>query len=110
EAAKAGSIGRKWYERSQSAFRAMRELAPDYFHADDGDRFASVVAATSPQQGVPQNLREALTFWQQWHDAGRPMDKTTILKMMKGRGRQIDPLTNQPSKINNLVKALNGED
>lgn len=107
-AAKKGEIGRKWYQRSIQAFQAMRELAPDYFHADDADRWSGVLAATSPQQGVPLNLREALTFWKDWHDADRPMTEQAIKKAI--RDGDIKPPTNLKSKLPNVIKALNGEE
>jgi hypothetical protein len=107
-AAKAGAVGSKWYERSTQAFGALHDQAPNYFKADDADRFAGVVASLSPQQGVFQNLREALGFWKDWHEAGRPTTKQEILRDI--RNGDIAPLTNQNSKMNNLVSALNGED
>src|SRR5581483_4541602 len=126
EAAKAGAIGKNWYQRSQQAFAALHELAPDYFKPEDKNRFANVVAATSPQQGVYMNLREALTFWQQWRDAGRPMTKEALLQKMglredvkgktltyrrlRGVPQEIDPLAVMGSKLNNVVRALNNED
>lgn len=125
-AAKSGAIGKNWYQRSKQAFDAMRELAPNYFRPDDADRWANVVAATSPQQGVYANLREALAFWKQWHDAGRPMTKSALLNAMgvreiktgnsvgyrriRGTAQEIDPLSVMNSKLNNVVKAINGED
>src|SRR5208283_2537367 len=108
EAAKAGQIGRFWYERSMHAFQSMRELAPDYFEANDADKWAGVVAATSPQQGVPLNLREALDFWKGWVDSGRPMDEAGILA--KQKTGEIPHLTNQGSKLPNVLKAINGEE
>src|SRR5581483_8354299 len=107
-AARKGAVGKTWYQRSIDAFDAMRKLAPDYFQPEDADRWANVVAATSPQQGVPLNLREALTFWKDWHDAGRPTTISEIQKAM--RNGDIRPLTNQPSKLPNLVRALNDQD
>jgi hypothetical protein len=107
-AARKGAVGKTWYQRSIDAFDAMRKLAPDYFKPEDADRFSNVVAATSPQQGVPLNLREALTFWKDWHDAGRPTTISDIQKAM--RNGDIRPLTNQPSKLPNVVRALNDQD
>lgn len=107
-AAKAGSVGRDWYERSIQAFDAMRDLAPAYFRPDDADRFAGVLAATSPQQSVAMNLRETLRFWKEWDDAGRPSSAKQILKL-QNRGK-ISPLTNQGAKLGNVVRAINGLD
>jgi hypothetical protein len=107
-AARKGAVGRTWYQRSIDAFDAMRKLAPDYFQPQDADKWANVVAATSPQQGVPLNLREALGFWKDWHDAGRPTTISDIQKAMKNG--DIRPLTNQPSKLPNVVRAINDQD
>ena len=69
----AGEGARKWYSRSTAAFDAMHEEAPDYFKEGDKDKFMGVLAGSSPQQSVAMNLREALGFWKEWNDAGRPV-------------------------------------
>jgi hypothetical protein len=68
----AGEGARKWYSRSTAAFDAMHKEAPDYFKEGDKDKFMGVLAGSSPQQSVANNLREALGFWKEWNDAGRP--------------------------------------
>jgi hypothetical protein len=106
--AKKGAIGRDWYERSIQAFDSMRDLAPKYFRPEEADVWAGVVAATSPQQGVPINLREALDFWKGWVDNGRPNTEKKIIALQK-KGKLVH-LTNQPSKLPNVLRAINGED
>jgi hypothetical protein len=86
----------------------MRELDPDYFRSQDTDRWAGVVAATSPQQGVPLNLREALSFWKSWVDAGRPVDKDVVSSRISS-GTIYRP-TNLGSKLPTILLALNIED
>lgn len=73
-----GEGARKWYSRSAAAFDAMHDEAPDYFKKGDKEKFMGVLAGSSPQQAVVNNLRETLGFWKEWNDAGRPklsMDK-----------------------------------
>jgi hypothetical protein len=67
-----GEGARKWYSRSSAAFDAMHEEAPDYFKEGDKPKFMGLLAGSSPQQSVAMNLREAIGFWKEWHDAGRP--------------------------------------
>lgn len=110
-AAKAGEIGRKWYERSNKAFDALMGEAPDYFGDGDRKRFADFVAATSPQQGVNLNLREALSTWKKWVDGDKrlKMDprSTDPAKLQKFLDRE---LTMSRGKTGNAMKALLGED
>ena len=106
--AQAGEVGRHWYDRSMLAFKSMQALAPKYFHSADAEKFAGVVAATSPQQAVPLNLREALQFWKEWADAGRPETEQQILAAQ--RAGKISRLANQPSKMKNLALAIQGKD
>ena len=106
-AAKAGSKGRDWYDRSIKAFDAMRELAPGYFKPEDADVFAGVLAATSPVQPVVMNLREALTFWKEWKDNGSPTTAEEILRLQKKK--KITPFVNQGAKLPNALKAINRE-
>jgi hypothetical protein len=100
EAAKAGEIGRKWYQRGNAAFDALVKEAPDYFKDGDREKFANLVAATSPQQGVTQNIREALEVWKKWSDAGRPTDSSALQKLLDKN------LTMAGSKVGNAVLAL----
>jgi hypothetical protein len=67
-----GEGARKWYSRSTAAFDAMHDAAPDYFKDGDKEKFMGVLAGSSPQQAVVNNLRETLAFWKEWVDAGRP--------------------------------------
>lgn len=79
DTAKAGEVGRKWYERGNKAFDALVQQAPDYFGEEgDRNRLGAVVAATSPQQGVNMNLREALRVWKAWVDDGRPVEESKL--------------------------------
>ena len=135
--AKLGEGARKWYSRSTSAFKAMTEQAPDYFKPEDQEKFLGVLAATSPQQSVANNLREALSFWKEWNDAGRPdysiekwdafndaaekaWKKASTSKAKwsfapkspkwKAENLLIKNLTIPNTKVPNVIKALRGED
>jgi len=70
--AQQGEGARKWYSRSAAAFDAMSKEAPDYFKKGDKEKFLGVLAGSSPQQAVVNNLRETLGLWKEWVDAGRP--------------------------------------
>jgi hypothetical protein len=99
-AAKAGAIGRYWYERASKVFDALQQAAPDMFRPEDRDRFTKVVAALSPQTPVDRDLAESLYQWKRWTDAGRPMDRPRLNKLFKNvmQGWQ-----------HNLIRAILGE-
>lgn len=59
-----GKANRGWYADSVQALR--------HVFGADADRFAAVLAATSPRQPVKQNLVKALAIWTAWNAAGRP--------------------------------------
>lgn len=100
--AQAGEGGRKWYQRSTKAFDSMVKEAPEYFKEDDRDKFLGLLAATSPQQTVAMNLKEALNTWTKYIDMDRPTgDK--LEKMLSGE------LTLPAAKVPNAMKALAGE-
>jgi hypothetical protein len=63
-----------WYEQSRRAIEHM-------FGAD-ADRFAGVLAATSPQTSVESNLTNALNFFVDWRAANRPRDEATIRALL----------------------------
>ena len=70
-----GAGARKWYSRSTGAFEAIEAEAPNYFKKGDRNtliNFLGSLAGDSPQQAVVSNLRETLSFWKEWVDAGRP--------------------------------------
>jgi hypothetical protein len=98
-----GRAKRGWYERSATALL-------DVFGAADAQRFAALLAATSPQTSVEMNAVNALSIWINWEKAGRPTDRRAILEIMgdsvqggKGIGSVLD------AWINNSVTALSAE-
>jgi hypothetical protein len=101
--ANAGAGARKWYQRSAKAFDAMTEEAPEYFKDGDKDKFLNLLAASSPRQSVAMNLRETLSTWKAYVDAGRP--EGDALKSLLGEN--LAPAT---TKVPNALKALNGEE
>jgi len=76
--AKAGEAKRGWY-------RASTQALMDVFGAD-APRFASLLAAMSPQTSVEMNLLNALNTWKNWTAAGRPKDPRAINEIM---GRSV---------------------
>ena len=55
----AGEAKRGWYQASSQAL-------VDIFGPEDARRFAALLAATSPQTSVEENLRTALHTWSNW--------------------------------------------
>ena len=98
-AAKMGRPKRGWYEASAKSIH-------DVF-GDDAPRFASLLAATSPQNSVEMNMLNALSIWKNWTAVGRPKDKASIKEIMgasvtgdKGQDSVLD------AWVNNTVRSL----
>lgn len=102
--AKAGAPKQGWYRGSTQAL-------VDVFGAQDAPRFASLLAATSPQTSVEMNLMNSLNIWKNWTAAGRPTDPATIKAIM---GQSVAGLKGEDSVlgawINNTTRALTAED
>ena len=101
-AAIGGQAKRGWY-------RASSQAIIEVFGAD-APRFAALLAATSPQTSVENNLINALNIWKNWTAAGRPTDRKAILKVMgqsvmgnKGEDSVLD------AWVNNSTRALTSE-
>ncbi len=62
--AEMGAVKRGWYSRAAEALRTL--------FGKDAPRFIGVLAATSPQQKVAQNLRMTFRVWDEWLRRGRP--------------------------------------
>lgn len=100
---KMGEPKRGWY-------RASTQALIDIFGYDDAPRFASLLAATSPQTSVEGNLRNALSIWTNWERAGRPTDPKAIRHIMgksvQGSGTEASVLE---AWAGNTVRALSAE-
>jgi hypothetical protein len=72
--AKLGDPKRGWY-------RASTQAIMDVF-GPDAPRFASLLAAMSPQTSVESNLINTLNTWKNWTAAGRPTDARAIRQIM----------------------------
>ena len=72
--AKLGDPKRGWY-------RASSQAIMDVFGID-APRFASLLAAMSPQTSVESNLINTLNTWKNWTAAGRPTDERSIRRIM----------------------------
>jgi hypothetical protein len=118
----AGEGARHWYQRSSSAFDAMTKEAPEYFQeAGDKDKFLGMLAGSSPRQSVAMNLRETLSAWKTWNDAGRPALDLNKWQAYEKAGRPegdqwstekmlADSFTPAGTKVPNIIKAMNGQD
>jgi hypothetical protein len=98
-----GQAKRGWYRRSAQAILEVFGV--------DAPRFAALLAATSPQTSVENNLINALNIWKNWVAAGRPTDRESIVAVM---GRSVMGNKGEDSVldawINNSVRALSSED
>ena len=118
----AGEGARHWYQRSSSAFDAMTKSAPEYFQeAGDKDKFLGMLGGSSPRQSVAMNLRETLSAWKNWVDAGRPALDLGKWQAYEKAGRPEgeqwktekmlgDSFTPAGTKVPNIIKAMNGQD
>lgn len=99
-----GGAKRGWYRKSAKALL-------DVFGAVDAPRFASLLAALSPQTGVEDNAINALNTWTNWVRAGRPTDRDSIVKVL-GQSVQGEKGAESilPAWINNSVTALSTPD
>lgn len=104
--AHAGRAKRGWYSASA---RAISDI-----FGPDAPRFASLLAALSPQTSVESNLRNALNVWNGWIKAGRPTEREDIIKVMAANVEQSGDKGGEDSVlnawINNSVRALSDED
>ena len=72
-AARAGQAKKGWYARSA---KTLHEV-----FGPDTPRFAALLASTSPQVSVQENLRNSVRLWEAWIKAGRPSDPKEIDKV-----------------------------
>ena len=84
----AGRAKKGWYVNSAKAL-------VDVFGVNDAPRFASLLAALSPQTSVEMNLENTLKVWTAWINEGRPSDERSIIKILANnvRGANIEPVT-----------------
>lgn len=69
-----GADQRGWYQASGETLQEM--------FGDDAPRFAALLAATSPQKSVEENLIESFGVWNQWLKNGRNPDKLDLGRLM----------------------------
>lgn len=91
-AALRGAQARGWYEASRQGIQEA--------FGDDAPRFAALLAATSPNKSVRENVRIALETWRNWVGAGRPTDADEIRRLTTA---QMD------SDLGNTVRALQAD-
>ncbi len=108
DAAKKGAGERKWYQRSTQAFDAISKEAPAYFdQPGDRDKFIGLLASSSPQQSVVENMKEALRVWTNYVDSGRPTGEA--LEKLLSKSKTEGGFTLPKAKVPNAMKALAGE-
>lgn len=102
-AALAGKAKKGWYKDASEAIHSV--------FGGDAPRFSAVLAAMSPQTSVEMNFHNALRTFVNWDKAGRPQDRSSILKIMgqsvlggRGEASVLNAWTN------NTVRALTSED
>jgi hypothetical protein len=103
EAAKLGISGMRWYQRGMRMYNALNYAAPEIFRLEDKQTFMDLLAALSPQQGVPENLVQLFQVWRRWLDAGRPRDIKSINKVVRIQDVDLE------ARRQNSVRALLGE-
>lgn len=59
-----------WYRSSAKTLRAA--------FGNEAPRFSALLASTSPNIGVPENLGASLQIWRDWNAAGRPLGDKAI--------------------------------
>jgi hypothetical protein len=100
---KAGQAKQGWY-------RASTQALIDVF-GDDAPRFASLLAAMSPQTSVEMNLLNTLNTWKNWEAAGRPTQPAAIKAIM---GQSVLGNKGEESVLqawqNNATRALSSPD
>ena len=102
--AKAGTPKQGWY-------RASTQAIMDVFGVEDAPRFASLLAALSPQTSVEMNLLNTLNVWKNWTAAGRPTDPRDIKRIM---GASVAGTKGEESVLeawtNNAMRSLSAPD
>lgn len=103
----AGAMKRGWYRESRRAI--------EHVFQEDADLFAGVLAATSPQNSVEMNLINATRIYAAWVKAGRPTERSAILKIMgesvlgtKGEKSVLDAWKNNTVRVLQEGRAISG--
>jgi hypothetical protein len=105
-AAMAGRAKRGWYKNSSEALRNV--------FGEDTPRFVSLLAATSPRVSVEGNMRNALTIWKKWNEAGRPQDAASVNALLeesvqRSKFAKADKSSVLDAWRNNTMAALTGD-
>ncbi|MCI0705714.1 MAG: hypothetical protein L0241_32030, partial [Planctomycetia bacterium] len=103
-AANAGVAKRGWYRQAAGTIKTL--------FGKDANRFAGLLAATSPRNPVDHNLRTALRVWQHWNEQGRPQDKDAIRQLFSPvaepdlSGKLVERSVLMKPYLNNVVRVL----
>ena len=108
-AAVAGNPKLGWYYETSKAL--------DTIFGEDTRRFATLLAAMSPQTSVEMNLKNAVRTFVNWEKAGRPKDKNEILEIMgrsvlgkKGKDSVLDAWKNNSVRALGAPEGTSGDD
>jgi proteasome lid subunit RPN8/RPN11 len=97
--AELGAAGRHWYDDYRAFMRSMGVTPEQDF------LLSGVLAATSPNKSVAENVRLAMNILTAWNRAGQPKGRDEILNILKG----VQP-TVAISDRNNTVAVLQSQD
>ena len=71
-----GRVKRGWYKNSADAIVSI-------FGTTDAPRFAALLGALSPRNGVETNLLNALNVWRTWIERGRSTERDEFMAVMR---------------------------
>ena len=75
-----GSEMAHWYRSSARTLRSA--------FGEDAPRFSALLASTSPNIGVQDNLGASFQIWRDWQRAGRPTDVESVDKMIRAASKK----------------------
>jgi len=90
-----GAQAQRWYDASADSIVKMFGF--------DAPRFTALLAATSANAPVDNNLRSALRVWGEWDKAGRPADADEIKRIFETFGQ---PEGAVPNAVDNAITSL----
>ena len=89
-AAKGGEVKRHWYNFSRAAI--------DHLYEDDAARLSTVAAALSPRTSVENGTLNAATFFENWREAGRPVDRDAVQAILDRSVQKAKAVKGKPPK------------
>ena len=96
-AAKGGEVKRHWYNFSRAAI--------DHLYEDDAARFSTVAAALSPRTSVESGTLNAATFFENWREAGRPVDRDAVQAILDRSVQKAKAVKGKPKEGKGVLGA-----